>query len=143
MCRITSHLGAQVIGVDQYFPRYERVTKKGRAKLVGRTDPDWTFVQRDLLQEGALDEKTFPNDTFDFVYCYDFFDDDEAMHNAASVTTMRDNQPEQFGKVFTLLCGNIVRTMRENAIFVLGKDVFEKKNDQLSLRKRLIRPRIS
>lgn len=129
LCRTLSHLGAEVVGTDLYYPDYvSQSIGHGKRRTVGVTDSEWRFVQRDLFLPDALDEETFKSGSFDFVNCQDFvgYEQDVAITSEASALKLIN--PQHYEEVVVYLRRRAGELLKDGGSCLFA-DVLYGKND--------------
>lgn len=122
LCRTMAFLGADVTGVDFYHPRYLRLRKKGRPVEKPFIEPEWRFVQRDLLRIGALDRGTFPDDSYGFVNSSAFIgcEDFDPDANDPNVESIRKNDPEHYRSIVEDIMAQVRRMLSDGGVARIG-----------------------
>ncbi len=132
LCRTLSYLGADVTGVDLYYPILKKVKRKKRPMInEPSAETGWHFVQRDLTQMGAIDASVFPDGVFDAVACIGFIGYSDVTLDDPHIKSIRLEDPQRYIDIIVEIDTQVTRVLKEAGIYARNDSVFQKKGDDL------------
>lgn len=136
ICRATSSLGADATGVDIEYPTMKKVRKKKKKnEKVPSSEQGWHFVQRDLTEEGAIDQETFPSDHYDVVVCTAFAGYTDATLDDPSIATFRDFFEDDYWEFVERIDAQAIRVLKESGIYMKNDTIYTKTNGKMLFKK--------
>lgn len=144
-CRTASAAGAAVTGVDILWPQYlsqrlsirekrameKRGEKPSTTIKKGFPEQGWDFVQRDLLNPNALDQSTFPTDSYDVVWSTYFMENNLDGANDPLILGLKGFDPELYRFVVENIRAQVLRVLKPGGVFLLNYSMSRKEGHQL------------
>lgn len=129
--RLLAHLGADVTGVDIIYPK--PYIKKGK-RIIPVAEPDWTFVQKDLMKPDDL-ASDLPYETYDAIACNAFILNDDIRADFPDLGNLKLRDPKAYHEIAQKFVNNVRALLAKGGFLLINDSVYRKEDENIELEK--------